>query len=59
MGEREESMGKLYSKEKPELKEATGNMFVSPTDPEVKQALIQEILKLLEEDPDLANKLNL
>lgn len=49
--------GRLCSKEKPELKEAAGNMLVSPTDPEIKQALIQEIRKSLEEDPDLTKEI--
>lgn len=49
--------GKLYSKEKPELKEAAGNLILSPADPEVKQTLIQEIRKSLEEDPDLAKEI--
>lgn len=45
---------KLYSREMLELKEAAGDMVVASSDPEVKQVLFQEILKLLEQDPDLA-----
>ncbi|WP_410510237.1 hypothetical protein RSJ42_09000 [Methanosarcina hadiensis] len=45
---------KLCSRERPELKEAAGDMIISPSDPEVKQALTQEILQSLEQDPDLA-----
>ncbi len=45
---------KLYSRKTPELREAAGNMVVAPYDPEVKQVMVQEILKLLEQDPDLA-----
>ncbi len=46
--------GKLCSRERPELKEAAGDMVISPSDPEVKQVLTQEILNSLEQDPDLA-----
>ena len=46
--------GKLCSGERPELKEAAGDMVVAPADPEVKQVFIQEILNALEQDPDLA-----
>jgi len=45
---------KLCSGERPELKEAAGDMVVAPSDPEVKQVLVQEILKSLDQDPDLA-----
>lgn len=45
---------KLCSKGKSELKEAAGNMAIAPFDPDVKPALTQEILKSLEQDPDLA-----
>lgn len=46
--------GKLCSKERPELKEAAGDMIIAPSDLEVKKALTQEILQSLEQDPDLA-----
>lgn len=45
---------KLCSRERPELKEAAGDMVVASSDPDVKQVLMQEILKSLEQDPDLA-----
>jgi hypothetical protein len=45
---------KLCSKGKPELREAAGDLIISPSDPEVKQVLTQEILESLEQDPDLA-----
>lgn len=46
--------GKLCSRERPELKEAAGDMIISPSDPEVKKVFTQEILESLEQDPDLA-----
>jgi hypothetical protein len=46
--------GKLCSRERPELKKAAGDMVIAPSDPEVKQVLIQEILKSFKQDPDLA-----
>jgi hypothetical protein len=44
----------LCSKGKPELKEAAGDLVISPSDPEVKKVLTQEILESLEQGPDLA-----
>jgi len=49
--------GKLYSKENPELKEAAGNMTISPNDTETKEAFTQEVQKSLENDPDLAKEI--
>lgn len=46
--------GKLRSRELPELKEAVGDMIIAPSDPEVKQVLIQAIINSFEKDPDLA-----
>lgn len=46
--------GKLCSKERPELKEAAGDMVIAPSNPEVKQVLTRKILKSLEQDSDLA-----
>lgn len=48
---------KLCSKENPELKEAAGDMAISPTDAENKKAFTQEILKSLEKDPDLTKEI--
>lgn len=45
---------KLFSRENTELREAAGDMVVAPSDPEVKKVLVERILKLLEQDPDLA-----
>lgn len=45
---------KLCSKGNPELKEAAGDLILSPSDPEVKKVLTQKILESLEQDPDLA-----
>ena len=45
--------GKLCSRERPELKKAAGDMVIASSDQEVKQVLIQEILKSFEQDPDL------
>lgn len=49
--------GMICSKEKTELKEAAGNMVLSPADTEAKKTLIQEIRKLLEENPELAKEI--
>lgn len=49
--------GKLCSREKPELKEAAGNMAIISTDAEVRQVFTQEILKLLEEDSNLSREI--
>jgi len=48
---------KLCSREWPELEVAARDMVVAPSDPEIKQALIQEIIKLLGKNPDLAKEL--
>jgi hypothetical protein len=50
--------GKLCSIEFVELKEATGDIIVAPSDADVRQVLIQEILKLLERDSDLAKEIS-
>ena len=50
--------GKLCSVEFVELKEATGDIIVAPSDADVRQVLIQEILKLLERDSDLAKEIS-
>ncbi|RXA21775.1 hypothetical protein EQO05_00585 [Methanosarcina sp. MSH10X1] len=49
---------KLYSKERPELKEAAGNMVIAPYDSEVRQILVQEISKCFEKDPDLSKEVS-
>jgi hypothetical protein len=49
---------KLCSTDCVELKEAAGDMIVAPSDTDVRQVLIQEILKLLERNPDLAKELS-
>jgi hypothetical protein len=48
---------KLCSREWPEIEVAARDMVVAPSDPEIKQALIQEIIKLLGKNPDLAKEL--
>ena len=48
---------KLCSRECPELEVAARDMIVAPSDPEVKQALIQEIIKLFEKNLDLAREI--
>lgn len=50
--------GKLCSIECIELKEAAGNLIVAPSDMDVRQVLTQEILKLLERNPDLAKEIS-
>lgn len=45
---------KLCSRERSELKGAAGDLVVAPSDSEVKQVFVQEVVKLLEQDPDLA-----
>jgi hypothetical protein len=45
---------KLCSRDRPELKGAAGDLVVAPCDSEVKQVFVQGIVKLLEQDPDLA-----
>ena len=49
---------KLCLRESPELKEAAGDMVVAPSDPEVKQVLIQVIINSFEKDPDLAKEIS-
>ncbi|AKB18758.1 hypothetical protein [Methanosarcina sp. WWM596] len=49
---------KLCSKERPELKEAAGDMVIAPSDPEVKQILFREILKSFEKDPYLEKEIS-
>ena len=49
---------KLCSRECSELKEAAGDMVVAPSDPEVKQVFIQEILRSFEKYPDLAREIS-
>lgn len=46
--------GILCSGERPELKEAAGDMVIGSSDPEVKQAFTEEVLKALDHKPDLA-----
>lgn len=48
----------LFSRERPELKEAAGDMVVVASDPKVKQILIQELSKSFEEDSELANEIS-
>ncbi len=49
---------KLCSIECVELQEAARDMIVAPYDTEVRQVLIQEILKLLERNPDLVKEIS-
>ena len=49
---------KLCSRECSELKEAAGDMVVAPSDPEVKQVFIQEILRSFEKYPDLTREIS-
>ena len=49
---------RLCSKEQQELRDATGNLVLFPSDPQVKQVLIQEIFKALENDPNLAKEIS-
>ncbi len=49
---------KLCSTDCVELKEAAGDMVIAPSDTDVRQVLIQEILKLLERNPDLAKEVS-
>lgn len=49
---------KLCSAECAELKKAAGDMVIAPSDLDVKQVLTQEILKLLENNPDLAKEIS-
>lgn len=50
--------GKLCSRERPELKEAAGDLVIAPSDPEVKQVFIQAIINSFEKDPDLAKEIS-
>ncbi len=50
--------GKLCSKENPELKEAAGDLVFAPSDPELKQVLVREVLKTFEQDPDFAKEIS-
>jgi hypothetical protein len=49
---------RLCSKEPQKLKDAAGNIVIFPFDPQIKQALIQEIFKTLEHDPNLAKEIS-
>jgi hypothetical protein len=49
---------KLCSTDCVELKEAAGDMIIASSDTDVRQVLIQEILKLLERNPDLAKEIS-
>lgn len=49
---------KLCSIDCVELKEVAGDMIIAPSDTDVKQVLIQEILKLLERNPDLVREIS-
>lgn len=53
-----ELWNKLCSTEHVELKEAASDMIVAPSDMDVRQVLIQEILKLLERNPDLTEEIS-
>ncbi|HIH74719.1 MAG TPA: hypothetical protein HA306_05810 [Methanosarcina sp.] len=48
----------LCSRGIPELKEASGDMVIAPSDQEIKQTLVQEIFKLFEENPSLAKEIS-
>lgn len=49
---------KICSTECIELKEAAGDLIVAPSDPDVRQVFIREILKLLEKNPELAKEIS-
>jgi hypothetical protein len=49
---------KLCSTECVELKEAASDLIIAPSNMDVKQVLIQEILKLLEKNPDLVQEIS-
>ncbi|KKG17004.1 hypothetical protein EO98_18800 [Methanosarcina sp. 2.H.T.1A.6] len=49
---------KLFSRDRPELKEAAGDLVIAPSDPEVKQVLIRAIINSFEKDPDLAKEIS-
>lgn len=49
---------KICSTECIELKEAAGDLIVAPSDTDVRQVLTQEILELLERNPDLAKEIS-
>lgn len=48
----------LCSRENPELKEAAGDIIIAPSDPEVKQLLVQTILKSFEKNPSLEKEIS-
>ncbi|WP_156153812.1 hypothetical protein [Methanosarcina sp. MTP4] len=50
--------GKLCSRVRPELKEAAGDLVVAPSDPELKQVLVREVLKSFEMNPDFAKEIS-
>jgi hypothetical protein len=47
---------KLLSRKWPELEVAARDVVIAPSDPEVKQVLIQEIIRSFENNPDLARE---
>ena len=49
---------KICSAECVKLKEAAGDLIIAPYDMDVRQVLIQEILELLERNPDLAKEIS-
>lgn len=49
---------KLCSRTLPEVKEAAGDMVIAPSDPEVKQVLVQEVIKSFEKNPALAKEIS-
>ncbi|KKG10711.1 hypothetical protein [Methanosarcina sp. 2.H.A.1B.4] len=49
---------KLFSRDRPDLKEAAGDLVIAPSDPEVKQVLIRAIMNSFEKDPDLAKEIS-
>jgi hypothetical protein len=57
-GLKKELWEKLCSGERPELVVAARDMVIAPSDPKVKQFLIQEIIKLFENNPDLTREIS-
>ncbi|HII01808.1 TPA: hypothetical protein HA351_09235 [Methanosarcinaceae archaeon] len=49
---------KLCSRVRPELKEAARDLIIAPSDPELKQVMVREILKSFEKDPDFAKEIS-
>ncbi|MDY9926640.1 hypothetical protein [Methanosarcina sp.] len=49
---------KLCSRTLPEVKKAAGDMVIAPSDPEVKQVLVQEVIKSFERNPALAKEIS-